>query len=108
MGLAHMLDVLRRHPRPARLVAARFLQWTGLSPLFTVQLDGYRLRFYPTNVSGNLWINPGGRFHSLDLFKDYAGRATRVHCRRYVRQSVSSSPACRCEASSTRSSAPAI
>jgi FkbM family methyltransferase len=71
MGLAHTLDVLRRHPRPARLVAARFLQWTGLSPLFTVQLDGYRLRFYPTNVSGNLWINPEGRFHSLDLFKDY-------------------------------------
>ena len=71
MGLAHTIDVLRRHPRPARLVAARVLQWTGLAPLFTVQLDGYRLRFYPTNVSGNLWINPQGRFHSLDLFKDY-------------------------------------
>jgi FkbM family methyltransferase len=71
MDLGHTLDVLRRHPRPARLVAARFLQWTGLSPLFTVQLDGYRLRFYPTNVSGNLWINPEGRFHGLELFKDY-------------------------------------
>ena len=70
-GLRHWYDVVRRHPRPGRLVAARFLQWTGLSPLFTVQLDGYRLRFYPTNVSGNLWINPEGRFHGLEIFKDY-------------------------------------
>ena len=71
MGLGHWRDVLRRHPRPARLVAARFLEWTGLSPLFTVRLDGYRLRFYPTNVTANLWINPDGRVHGLDLFKDY-------------------------------------
>ena len=71
MILAHWVRVLRNHPRPSRLVAARFLEWTGLSPLFTVQLDGYRLRFYPTNVSFNLWINPASRFHGLELFKDY-------------------------------------
>ena len=47
------------------------LQWTRLSSLFTVNLDGYRLRFYPTNVSANLWINPAWRVHSLALFKDY-------------------------------------
>lgn len=71
MGLGHWLGVIQRHPRPARLVAARFLERTGLSPLFTVALDGYRLRFYPTNVSANLWINPSGRVHGLALFKDY-------------------------------------
>jgi FkbM family methyltransferase len=71
MGLGHWRDVLRSHPRPARLVAARFLEWTRLSPLFSVKLDGYRLRFYPTNVSANLWINPEGRVHGLALFKDY-------------------------------------
>lgn len=71
MGLGHWLDVLHRHPRPARLVAARFLERTGLSPFFTMALDGYRLRFYPTNVSANLWINPTGRVHGLALFKDY-------------------------------------
>lgn len=67
----HWLDVIRRHPRPARLIAARFLERTGLSPLFTVALDGYRLRFYPTNVSANLWINQAGRAHGLTLFRDY-------------------------------------
>ena len=71
MILAHWIRVLRNHPRPSRLVAARFLQWSGLSPLLTVKLDRYRLRFYPTNVSATLWINPKGRFHGLELFRDY-------------------------------------
>jgi FkbM family methyltransferase len=53
------------------LIAARFLERSGLSPFFTVQLDGYRLRFYPTNVSANLWINPSGRVDGVALFKDY-------------------------------------
>ena len=71
MGLQHWREVLQRHPKPARLIAARLLERTGLSPLFTMQLDGYRLRFYPTNVTANLWINPNGRVHGLALFKDY-------------------------------------
>lgn len=71
MGLRHWREVLRNHPRPARLVAARLLERVGLSPLFTIPLDGYRLRFYPTNVSANLWINADTRVHGLELFKDY-------------------------------------
>lgn len=71
MGLRHWRNVLRNHPRPARLVAARLLERVGLSPLFTIPLDGYRLRFYPTNVSANLWINADTRVHGLELFKDY-------------------------------------
>lgn len=71
MGWRHKWDVLRRHPRPLRLIAGRLLAWTGLSRLLTIELDGYRLRFYPTNVSANLWIARGGRAHGLDLFKDY-------------------------------------
>jgi FkbM family methyltransferase len=39
--------------------------------LFTIELDGYALRFYPTNVSANLWIDKDSRFHDLSLFKDY-------------------------------------
>lgn len=70
MGLRHKLGVLRRHPSPFRLAAARLLEWTGLSPLFTITLEDYRLRFYPTNTSANLWINPASRFHDLSLFRD--------------------------------------
>ncbi|MEO7132974.1 MAG: FkbM family methyltransferase [Vicinamibacterales bacterium] len=71
MNLAHSMRVLGTHPRPLRLVAARVLQRIGLSRLFTIQLDGYALRFYPTNVSANLWINSDSRFHDLSLFKEY-------------------------------------
>lgn len=71
MRLLHSARVISRHPRPFRLIGARLLQLSGLSPLFTIRLDGYALRFYPTNVSANLWINPDSRFHDLSLFKDY-------------------------------------
>ncbi len=71
MNLSHALAVLRAHPRPARLAAARVLAWSGLSRFLTIPMEGYRLRFYPTNTSANLWINAGGRVHGLDLFRDY-------------------------------------
>lgn len=71
MPLRHWATVIANHPRPMRLIAARFLEWSGLSPLFSIPLDGYRLRFYPTNVSANLWINPETRVHGLRLFKEY-------------------------------------
>jgi FkbM family methyltransferase len=71
MTIAHAMRVLRNHPRPMRLVAARLLQWSGLSQLFRITLDDYQLRFYPTNTSANLWIDPNSRFHDLSLFKDY-------------------------------------
>ncbi len=71
MSLSHWIRVVSHHPRPLRLIAARALQLSGLSPLFTIRLDGYDLRFYPTNTSANLWINPHSRFHDLSLFRDY-------------------------------------
>lgn len=52
-------------------MAARALAWTGLSPLLTIPQHGYHLRFYPTNLSANLWIGSGERVHSLDLFRAY-------------------------------------
>ena len=69
--VTHSLAILRRHPRPIKLVAARVLQRTGLSRLFTIELDGYSLRFFPTNLSANLWIDPASRFHDLSVFTDY-------------------------------------
>ena len=71
MNIRHAFAVLRAHPRPARLAAARLLEWSGLSPLLTIPQDGYRLRFYPTNTSANLWVNAGERVHGLDLFRGY-------------------------------------
>lgn len=66
----HAWAVLRRYPRPGWLVVARLLQWSGLSRLLTIQQDGYRLRFYSSNTSANLWLG-AGRVHGLALFRDY-------------------------------------
>jgi len=47
---------LRRHPRPARVVASRVLWHTGLSRFFVADLHyGTRIRFYPSSVSAGLW-----------------------------------------------------
>ncbi len=74
MSLTHWYRVLRAHPRPLRLVAARLLAWSRLSPLFTMQMDGYRLRLYPSNATMNLWVTRGTRVHGLELFRDYCRR----------------------------------
>jgi FkbM family methyltransferase len=63
--------ILWNHPRPLRLAAAKLLVWSGWSSRFTLQLDGYRLRFYPSNATTNLWIDPQSRMHGLELFRDY-------------------------------------
>ncbi len=69
--LTHRLSVVARHPRPVRLMVAHVLAWSGLSPLFTLNLGDHRLRFYPSNATMNLWIAPEGRMHGLELFRDY-------------------------------------
>jgi FkbM family methyltransferase len=78
MILGHWLRVIRNHPRPVRLIAARVLEWSGCSQLFTVPLDGYRLRLYPSNATLNLWINPQSRMHGLELFRDYCSAGDMV------------------------------
>lgn len=71
--LTRWLRILATHPRPFRLVTAKLLTWSRLSPLLTLQLDGYRLRFYPSNATLNLWVSPESRVHGLELFRDYCG-----------------------------------
>lgn len=63
--------ILLAHPRPFRLMLAKLLVWSGLCRFLTLQLDGYRLRFYPSNATTNLWISPRSRTHGLELFRDY-------------------------------------
>lgn len=63
--------ILLAHPRPFRLMAAKLLVWSGVCRFLTLQFDGYRLRFYPSNATTNLWISPRSRTHGLELFRDY-------------------------------------
>ena len=58
MRFRHMLGRLREEKRPARFLASRILRATRLCSLFTIQRDGFRLRFYPTAGSATLWLDP--------------------------------------------------
>jgi FkbM family methyltransferase len=69
MKLAHFASVLRNHRRPFRLVVARALTMSGLSSRLTIPQRGYRLRFYPSNLSELLWVDPTARERELRLVR---------------------------------------
>jgi len=51
--------ILRRavnEKRPLRFLYAYFLRHLGLCKFYKIQLDGYRLKFFPTSLSATLWI----------------------------------------------------
>lgn len=65
------IDILRRHPHPWRFLCARLLVAAGLCRLFSIRFRDYQLRFYPSNISTNLWIDSNCREGEMDLFEDY-------------------------------------
>jgi FkbM family methyltransferase len=44
---------------------------TGACRFFTIQQDGFVVRFHPANLSSQLWIDPHGRDEALAFFRDY-------------------------------------
>jgi FkbM family methyltransferase len=65
------LDVLRRHPRPLRFVLGRLLSRTGWCRRFLIHQPGYRLRFFPSNLAEQLWVDSTQRQHALAFFRRY-------------------------------------
>jgi FkbM family methyltransferase len=57
--------------RPFRFLLARLLVKSGLCRLLIIQQRGYRLRFYPSNLTEQLWIEPQLREADLNLFRLY-------------------------------------
>lgn len=70
--LGHYIDVIRKNPRPIRFMLGRILVLTGLSERFVIeQARGYKLRFFPSNLSEQLWVNPTLRDEPLAFFVAY-------------------------------------
>jgi len=65
------LGIFGKHQHPMRFVAARALSVTGACRLFTIQQDGYRLRFHPANLPEQVWIDPLCRVEPLEFFRRY-------------------------------------
>ena len=69
--IGHYLGVLRRHPRPLRFVAGRMLSRSGWCRYFLIRQPGYRLRFSPSNLAEQLWVDSSQRQHALAFFPRY-------------------------------------
>lgn len=63
--------LIRGHQQPVRFVLARLLMLTGTCRFLTIQQAGYRLRFHPSNISSQLWIDPHQRSADLQFLNDY-------------------------------------
>lgn len=63
--------ILRSHRRPIRFLAANLLVTTGACRIFSIRQRGYRLKFHPSNLATQLWIDPRQRVDSLVFFQDY-------------------------------------
>ena len=70
-AFSHYLRVLATHKHPLRFLAARALVQTEFCRWLTIPQNGYRLRFYPTNFSEQLWVDPGCREPELRLIRAY-------------------------------------
>src|SRR5258706_13958840 len=65
------LRILYNHKRPLKFLAARLLAKTGLCRMLKIEQSGYKLRFYRSNLSEQLWIDPGWRGPALAFFYSY-------------------------------------
>jgi len=78
MQAIRYINILRHHQRPLRFLLARILVKSGLCRLFTIEQNGYRLRFHPSNLSEQLWISPETRIEALAFFYAYLKPGDRV------------------------------
>lgn len=62
---------LREEPRPVRFLASRLLWRLGVSKYFVATCRGFRLRFFPTSLSAQYWVDPDVRAADEDLIMAY-------------------------------------
>jgi FkbM family methyltransferase len=63
------LKILSRQQNSGRFLFAKILQATGICRLFLIQRKGYKLRFLPSNLSLQFWIEPNARDEDLEFFR---------------------------------------
>ncbi|ANV84735.1 hypothetical protein AWQ21_10310 [Picosynechococcus sp. PCC 7003] len=71
MKIKHYLSVIKKHPKPIKFIVAKLLYHTKICRLLVINQDGYKLRFHPSNLACQLWINPEQRKNDLAFFNAY-------------------------------------
>lgn len=63
--------VFRNQRHLIKFLVAKFLVWTNLCKFFQINLEHYKLRFYPTSLSMALWIDSKYYHIANNFFGDY-------------------------------------
>ena len=60
-----------REPHPLAFLASRLFWKTGLCRMFVIRRGTYRLHFFPTSYSANLWTDPESEQAKNNFYKAY-------------------------------------
>ena len=67
------------HDKPLKFLIAKFLIKTNICKFFTIHQNHYKLKFFPTALSQNKWINPNYVHASDDpFFEDYIKKGDKI------------------------------
>lgn len=61
------LEIVKNHPNKVRFLISRVLWRSNLCRLLTISRKGYKLRFFPTSISAEFWIDPSSRTDDDDF-----------------------------------------
>ena len=65
------LDEIKKQDYPLKFIIAKFLIRSNLSKFFNIKQKNYTLKFYPSALSRQLWINPNYEHTAARFFQDY-------------------------------------
>ena len=65
------MKTLSEQKYPVRFLLSRILMRTGLCKLFIVQRKGYKIRFNPSGISAQLWVDPARMRWEERFLEDY-------------------------------------
>jgi FkbM family methyltransferase len=66
-----LIKTLSEQKYPVRFLLSRILMRTGLCKLFIVQRNGYKIRFNPSGISAQLWVDPDRMRWEERFLEDY-------------------------------------
>ncbi|NCS26876.1 MAG: FkbM family methyltransferase [Microcystis aeruginosa BS13-02] len=66
-----LMKTLSEQKYPVRFLLSRILMRTGLCKLFIVQRKGYKIRFNPSGISAQLWVDPARMRWEERFLEDY-------------------------------------
>src|SRR5690242_11341212 len=71
MIIKQLFERLKMEKRPYKFIISRLLVYSGLSPFFIIKIDNFCMRFYPSSVSKELWVDKDYQNRDEIIFLKY-------------------------------------